>query len=46
MGLGRRRGEEGEETPTSTLVGVEVSGRKLNFKLCTRSLKFSFLAGN
>ena len=37
MGLGR-----GGETPTSILVAVEVSGRKLNFKLQGQSSKFSF----
>ena len=40
----------GEETPSSVLVGVEVSVRKLNFQFSTLNLNFGvevwFLGGN
>ena len=38
MGLGEGEGE----TPTSDIVVVEVSARKLNFNLLSKNLEFSF----
>ena len=48
FGGGRVRVGEGERrgggTPTSVLVGIEVCGQKLHFKLCPQVSKFSFRA--